>query len=157
MAKTSSPSTSVVDDLSKNSNQENVVYQVPSAAGSLLNNTNTSNKIQYQSQIESRNNAASTQPFVNLQLSQTSSIGNIETYKGWSIFNILCCCLSLGCIAFAFSREAANLIEQRNIQGALKASKRARNLNIIGTISGIIILILAAVHFFSHMNPPSSY
>jgi hypothetical protein len=105
MADASSPSTSIVYNLSKNSSKENVIYQEPSAAGSSLNNTNNSNKIQYQSQMESRNNAASasTQPFVNLQLSHTSSVDKIETYKIWSILNIIFCCLCVGCIACRYS------------------------------------------------------
>jgi hypothetical protein len=45
MADASSPSTSIVYNLSKNSSKENVIYQEPSAAGSSLNNTNNSNKI----------------------------------------------------------------------------------------------------------------
>jgi hypothetical protein len=127
-----------------------VVYQEPPSYESLFNNINTSNTIQYQSQIGSRNNAASTQLFINPQFSQTSSIDNIETYRIWSILNILFCFSCVGCIACWYSTETERLKGEGNIQAALKASETTRNLNIIGTICGIILIILFV--FFSRFS-----
>ncbi len=143
MTDTSSASTSVVYELSKYPNKEDVIYQKPSTVRSSLNNTNNSNKIQHQSQMGSRNNAASTKPIINPQLSRISSIHKISTYQTWSILNILFCCLCLGCIACRYSTETERLKAEGNIQAALKASKHARNLNIIGTICGTIIIIIS--------------
>jgi len=149
MGDTSSPPTSIVYDLSKNPNKENVIYQEPSTAGSSLNDTNNSNKIQYQSQMESRNNAASTEPFVNLQLSQTSSIGKIETYKDWSILNIIFCSLCVGCVACWYSTETERFKKEGNLRDALKASERARTMNIVATLVGIILLGFYSTRLFS--------
>jgi hypothetical protein len=143
MANTVYPSPSIVYDPSKIPSKVNVIYQQPSAAGSSLNNTNTSNKIQYQSQMGSRNNAASTQPSINLQLSE------ISTYKIWSILNIIFCCSCVGCVACWYSTETGRFKEQRNIRAALKASKKSRNLNIVATILGIVFISILIWYNFS--------
>jgi hypothetical protein len=136
----------VFNNLSEDQITKAVVYQEPPSYESSLNNTNTSNTIQYQSQIGSRNNAASTQPFINPQFSQTSSIDNIKTYKTWSILNILFCCWFVGCIACWYSTETEKLKKHRDIRSALEASKQARNFNIIGTTLGLIIILLYVIY-----------
>jgi hypothetical protein len=145
MANTFPPSISVVDDLSKNPNNQNVVYKESSAAGPSLKNINTSNKIHIQPQMVSRNNAAPTQLFSNPQLSQNSSIDNISTYTAWSILNIMFCCLCVGCLACWYSTETERLKTEGNIQAALKASRKTRNWNIIGTLGGITIISLCVI------------
>ncbi len=150
-------STSVtMNDLSKNQLQENVVHKELSSFVSPLNlnNRNIPGKVQYQSQSGSRDNAVSIQPVIAVKLTETQSIDEIATYQCWSILNALCCCLCLGCIAYQYSKTTKKLKQQRNIQGASKASKNARNLNIFGTIIGITIIIFSVVyHFFINPQP----
>jgi len=152
MANTSSPSTSIFYELSKNPNNENVICQEPSAAGSSLNNRNIFNKIQYQPQMGSRNKVAPTQPIIISQLSQTSSIDKISTYQIWSILNIIFCCLSAGCIACWYSSKTKRLKKECNIQAALKASEKSRHWNVVSTICGIITMIpVVSIFYFSRV------
>ncbi len=69
----------------------------------------------------------------------------ISEYTGWSIFNILCCCVILGILACVKSRETRDRKRFGDLQGALKASKSAKILNICATVIGIIIIIIAAI------------
>ena len=67
---------------------------------------------------------------------------SIENYKIWSITNTLCCCLCLGLFACHYSYETDALKLRGDIQGALKASKNARILNITATLIGTVIIFL---------------
>uniref|UniRef100_A0A8C9YFB5 Uncharacterized protein n=1 Tax=Sander lucioperca TaxID=283035 RepID=A0A8C9YFB5_SANLU len=49
------------------------------------------------------------------------------SYLGWSIFNTLCCCLSLGI---------------SNIFSTVDASRTAKTLNVTGLVCGIILIII---------------
>lgn len=69
------------------------------------------------------------------------NINNIESYMGWSILNIFCCCLCFGLLACFYSSETNDAKIRGDILGALNASRKARTINIIATILGIIITI----------------
>jgi hypothetical protein len=137
---TFSPSTAVLHDLSKNHTTENVVCKQPSHNGSSLNNTHTPDKIQCQPQYGSKYNMDLTSPFIGSRAQD-----EIESYKIWSILNILFCCSCLGCIACYYSNETEDLKKKRNIQGALYASEKARNINVIATVTGTIIIIFVGL------------
>jgi heme/copper-type cytochrome/quinol oxidase subunit 2 len=81
----------------------------------------------------------------NINHPMTQQIVYVSEYTGWSIFNILCCCLILGILAFVKSRETRNKKRFGDLQGALQASKSAKILNICATVIGIIIIIIAAI------------
>lgn len=111
-----------MNDLSRNQTSKSIVHYQPSPYELSLNIKDISDKFQCQP--------------------QSRSINNVESYQCWSIFNTLSCCLCLGCMACVYSIETRKLKKQGNFRGALKASKQARNLNIIDTISGIILITL---------------
>jgi hypothetical protein len=140
MADANSTSSSVlINDLSSNQTPKSIVHdQPPPYKLSLNNKDNITDKVQHQSQSGSRSNVKSTQPFVTMQLDRTHLVDEIESYKCWSLFNIFCCCLPLGIMAWFYSYQT----KQGNFQDALKTSKQAQNLNIIATITGIIIIAL---------------
>jgi hypothetical protein len=98
------------------------VYHQPSSS----DKNKTSNEFQFQPE--------------SIQLDPTQSIDEIESYRCWSVFNALCCCLCLGIAAFIYSGKAKDFKKQGNFQEASKASRKARKLNIIGTILGIILI-----------------
>uniref|UniRef100_A0A669E4B3 Uncharacterized protein n=1 Tax=Oreochromis niloticus TaxID=8128 RepID=A0A669E4B3_ORENI len=64
------------------------------------------------------------------------------SYLGWSIFNTLCCCLPLGIPAIIFSCKAQNANTLGESAIAEEASRTAKTLNIIGTVFGVIIIIV---------------
>jgi hypothetical protein len=66
----------------------------------------------------------------------------IKSYTYWSILNIFCCCLCLGCLACYYSNQTKDLKRMDDIQGAFNASKKARIINIIATIIGIIFIFI---------------
>ncbi len=140
---------SSVHDLPKNQTTQNAVCMELPNSGSPLHNINNPGKVQYQPQSSSRNNGDFTQTFVNSGGNRSISTDEIETYKLWSIFNILCCCLCLGCVAYHFSMHTDSLKKQGNIQDALNASKHARLMNIITTIAGIILIGIYIVYQIS--------
>ena len=103
------------------------VYHQPSS-----NDKNkTSNEFQFQPE--------------SIQLDPTRSIDEIESYRCWSILNALCCCLFLGIAAFIYSDKAKDFKKQGNFQEASKASRKARNLNIIATITGLIFITMFTI------------
>ncbi|CAF0935902.1 unnamed protein product [Adineta steineri] len=93
-------------------------------------NTHDSNQEQPQRQLISTNN----------------NHDEIESYMCWSIFSILFCGVGLGCIACCFSLKVGHLFEQGDTQGALRASKDARTMNILATLFGIIIIIICILY-----------
>jgi hypothetical protein len=136
---------STVNDLSIGRITENVVSEEPPSYESIypesINYPNTSSAI-HQSQSELRYNINSTSVFIDPQLTITQSTNKIKSYLIWSIFNICCCwcCVCLGCVACYYSSKTNDLKIGGDIQGALNASKKARIINIIATVIGIIII-----------------
>jgi hypothetical protein len=78
----------------------------------------------------------------NINYPMTQQIVYISEYMGWSIFNILFCCVILGGFACMKSRETRDRKRFGDLQGALKASKSAKTLNIWATVIGIVIIII---------------
>jgi hypothetical protein len=136
------PPYSLVIDLSKNQTVENIAHEEPQPLGSSLHYVSNTDKVQYKTQSGLRNNADNTSPLVNAPLNATGSTDSIEAHKVWSIFNILCCQLCLGCIACHYSMKTRTLKKHGDIQGAIKASKQARNMNIAATVCGIFCILL---------------
>uniref|UniRef100_A0A3Q3FIB2 Uncharacterized protein n=1 Tax=Kryptolebias marmoratus TaxID=37003 RepID=A0A3Q3FIB2_KRYMA len=64
------------------------------------------------------------------------------SYLGWSIFNTFCCCLPLGIAAIIFSTKVQSANQSGNTVAAQDASSKAKKLNIIACVCGVIFLII---------------
>jgi hypothetical protein len=146
MADNFSPSTSVMNDISKEKTTENVMHKEPLPCGSSLNNTNTSGQVPHQPRPTSTYNGESIQPFIDARSMPNPSAEKIKTHIVWSCLNILCCCWCVGCIACHYSLETERLRKNGDIQGALKNSERARSINVVGTMLGVIIIIIDVIY-----------
>ncbi len=125
----------VVNKLSDEAKVEIVIPQEPPSYETLnLNNINLIPTQHEPSQKQLENRACLTTTNVNLDY--------IDNYKCWSIFNILCCWCVIGCVACYFTGQTDKFKERGDRQGALNASRYARNFNRIATIVGIIGLII---------------
>ncbi|CAF0908407.1 unnamed protein product [Adineta steineri] len=128
-------------------NHEPSQYQLVST-----NNNNAHDLNQEQSQVQlmltSSKNAhvLNQQPSQHQLVSRNNNPDEIESYMCWSTFSILFCGVGLGCIACCFSWNAGRLFEQGDTQGALRASKAARTMNILATLFGIIIIIICILY-----------
>ncbi|XP_078507162.1 transmembrane protein PMIS2 [Lissotriton helveticus] len=73
-----------------------------------------------------------------------------KDYLGYSIFNLLCCCLCLGIAALVFSIKTRDANQRGDINEARANSATARNLNHVSLGIGIAITIawVAYVIFF---------
>ncbi|CAF1311714.1 unnamed protein product [Adineta steineri] len=78
---------------------------------------------------------------ININPAMTPQIMAIPDYKSWSIFNICCCCFILGIFAYIKSGRTRDNKMCGNFQGALEASKSAKILNILATVTGSIVII----------------
>jgi len=154
MADNFSPSTSVMSDISKEQTTENVIYKEPLPCGSSLNNANISGQVSHQPRPTSTYNGESIQPFINARSIPNRLAEEIKTYMVWSCLNILCCCWCVGCIACHYSLVTKRLRQNGDIQGALKASERARTINIISTMLGVIIMIIDVIYILHHIEKP---
>jgi hypothetical protein len=79
-------------------------------------------------------------------LNQANTV-KVHDYKVWSIFNLVCCCLVLGCCALQMSNKTRTMQRIGDLQGAQKASTQAAILNILATTIGIIIITLAILEY----------
>uniref|UniRef100_A0A672YE67 Uncharacterized protein n=1 Tax=Sphaeramia orbicularis TaxID=375764 RepID=A0A672YE67_9TELE len=66
-------------------------------------------------------------------------------YLGWSVFTTICCCLPLGIAAIICSCRALDANQVGESALAEEASRKAKVLNIIGLVCGIIMLIVISV------------
>ncbi|XP_078413277.1 interferon-induced transmembrane protein 2-like [Cetorhinus maximus] len=66
---------------------------------------------------------------------------NIPSYKFWSIFNLLCCCLPLGVLATIFSFKSETAAKSGDLTEAQKSSNIAKYLNIAALVIGLIFII----------------
>uniref|UniRef100_A0A8C5A0S7 Uncharacterized protein n=1 Tax=Gadus morhua TaxID=8049 RepID=A0A8C5A0S7_GADMO len=78
-------------------------------------------------------------------MEQGHTSSSAPSYLAWSIFNTLCCCLPLGIAAIVYSCRAQDLDALGQGAAAQNASKTARNLNVIGLVFGIILIIIVIV------------
>ena len=76
----------------------------------------------------------------------------VHDYKVWSILNIIFCCLIFGGLALHNSSQVRNRLRIGDLQGARAASKRAAIINILATISGIIIITLAVLQYTNQIT-----
>jgi len=140
----------VLDNISKDETTENIVHKEPPRYGFLnplaLNQTNNigPRQIPYQPQPQwtPMGNVRNPSNIYVSPLSMNPSLTEIDTYKVWSILNILCCCLCLGFVACYYSSETEEAKQRGDIQRALNASKNAQIFNIIATIVGIILITI---------------
>ncbi|XP_024065424.1 synapse differentiation-inducing gene protein 1-like [Terrapene carolina triunguis] len=73
-------------------------------------------------------------PYARLEIPDLDSV---PSYKYWSIFNILCCCLPLGLVAVFYSGQVEECLARRDIAGAKTASDTARAINILAVVIGL--------------------
>ncbi|TFK06361.1 GSK-3-binding protein FRAT2 [Platysternon megacephalum] len=73
-------------------------------------------------------------PYTRLEI---SNLDSVPSYKYWSIFNILCCCLPLGLVAVFYSGQVEECLARRDIAGAKAASNTARTINILAVVIGL--------------------
>ncbi|XP_051895849.1 synapse differentiation-inducing gene protein 1-like [Pristis pectinata] len=66
---------------------------------------------------------------------------NIPSYKIWSIFSLLCCCLPLGVVATIYSFKSENAAKAGDTIEAEKSSNIAKYLNIAALVIGLIMII----------------
>jgi len=145
--------TSTVDHLSKGQNTAEVIYNKPPdyecrSSESMKNGMSPSQIHQPQSTY----NINSTSSLINSQSTLTQSTHQIESYISWSVLNTFCCCLCLGCVAWHYSSKTKTMKKIGRIQDALKASKKARNMNIITTMVGIILLIIDILYLIYYSD-----
>ena len=148
----SSPPSLVLNDLSKDQTTEYVIYKEPFLYEPSLDNTNQSDIIQNQPKTRSIQYIEDRHPPINSRSIRDPVEDEIRTHTTWSVFNLLCCCTFIGCIACCYSLKTEKLRSHHDIPGALKASKTARNINIIGTALGIIILVITGFHFYYQLS-----
>ncbi|CAF0832055.1 unnamed protein product [Adineta steineri] len=127
-----------INDLSKNGNSAKVIYSKPSdytvQPTKPMNYSNTHTQLH---QPQSTYNIDSTLPSIYLNQNIFQYTEKISNYTIWSIVNIFCCCLCLGCTALHYSNKTKDLKRAGLVQDALKTSKKARNINIIATVTAV--------------------
>jgi hypothetical protein len=138
----------VLNDLSKDQTTEHVIYKDPLVYEPSLDNTNKSDIVQHQPKPRSMQYVEIRHPPINSRSIHNSLGDEIKTYTTWSVLNILCCCMLIGCCACNFSMITKKLRKHGDIPGALEASKTARMLNIISTALGIIIWVATGYNFY---------
>jgi hypothetical protein len=77
---------------------------------------------------------------------------NIPDYFVWSIFNTLCCLWPIGLVATIISVITKRKKTNGDFQGARSASTCAAAMNILATLGGIIMIILAILHYNGTIN-----
>ncbi|CAF0929593.1 unnamed protein product [Adineta steineri] len=105
-----------IHDLSKDRNSADVIYSKPPDYAVLypkppnytvqstesINCSNTHTQIH---QPQSTYNINYLSPTINLNGNRIQSTDKISSYIVWSIINICCCCLCLGCVALHYSNK----------------------------------------------------
>ena len=144
----------VTDSATNAETTENIVYKespryrFSNLAALQKSTSGASNVVYYQPERGIWNNSG-TAPYLNPGTTTISSpIPEVESYKTWSIFNVFCCFLILGLVACAFSDMTKQATLRGDIQGALSASKKARVINIIATLVGMISIIVIMLYQF---------
>ncbi|CAF0987689.1 unnamed protein product [Adineta steineri] len=135
---------------SKNTHDLNQEPSQRQLVSTISKNTHDSNQEQPQRQsiltINENTHDLNQKPSQRQLVSTINNPDEIESYMCWSILSILFCGVGLGCIACCFSWKAGRLLEQGDTQGALRASKDARTMNILATLFGIIIIIIGILY-----------
>ncbi|XP_074832837.1 uncharacterized protein LOC142001482 [Carettochelys insculpta] len=90
-------------------------------------------------------------PYARLEV---PAAGSVPSYKYWSIFNILCCCLPLGLVALYYSGEVEKCQASRDTAEAKRASDTAKNINILALVIGLSCVCLFIFYMvrFAELN-----
>ncbi|XP_077987425.1 uncharacterized protein LOC144442027 [Glandiceps talaboti] len=64
-----------------------------------------------------------------------------KDYMFWSLFNCVCCCWLLGAFAIKKSFEVQTALLEEDLQQAMKASEKAKRINMFITVSGCLTLV----------------
>ncbi|XP_009678750.1 interferon-induced transmembrane protein 3-like [Struthio camelus] len=67
-------------------------------------------------------------------------VESVPSYKWWSIFNILCCCLPLGLVALYYSGQVEERLSRRDVDGARAASNTAKIINCVALLLGLVVI-----------------
>uniref|UniRef100_A0A8C4SYM1 Uncharacterized protein n=1 Tax=Erpetoichthys calabaricus TaxID=27687 RepID=A0A8C4SYM1_ERPCA len=67
---------------------------------------------------------------------------SVPSYLGWSIFTLICCCLPVGIAALICSCRVNDASSAGDSVRATEASRKAKILNIVGLVIGIIVIII---------------
>ncbi|CAF0849825.1 unnamed protein product [Adineta steineri] len=142
-----------IHDLSKDGNSTKVIYSEPPAytvqSKEPINYSNTHTQVH---QPQSTYNINSLPPTINLNGNRIQSTNEISSYKTWSIINICCCNICLGGVALHYSNKTKDLKRNGRVQDALKASEKARTINIVATIIGILGLVFWFIYSLHGIN-----
>ncbi|CAF0847679.1 unnamed protein product [Adineta steineri] len=142
-----------IDDLSKDGHSAKVIYSEP--LDHTVQSTESINYSDTHTQVHQPQptfNIASSSPSSNLNRNIIQSTSEISSYKTWSIINICCCNICLGCLALHYSNKTKDLKREGLLQDALNASKVARNINIVTTILGILGLVFFLIELLIQLN-----
>ncbi|CAF3883337.1 unnamed protein product [Adineta steineri] len=127
-----------INDLSKNGNSAKVIYSKPPdytvQPKKPMNYSNIHTQLH---QPQSTYNIDSSSSSSNRNRNIIQPTNEINSYIMWSIVNIFCCSLCLGCIALHYSNKTKDLKRAGLVQDALKTSRKARNINIIATVAAV--------------------
>jgi hypothetical protein len=144
----------VLADLPKEQHTEDIVHREPPRYGFLnpaalkVPSNGDPTPVHYQPQLGVVNNFGNTPyPYrYNGPPLMNPPVGEIESYKVWSILNIFFCCFILGFIACSYSTQTEELSQRGDVQGALNASKNARTMNIIATVVGMMVITFVVIY-----------
>lgn len=77
---------------------------------------------------------------------------HVKDYTVWSVFNICCCGLFCAALALIMSNSASKRAPRGDVQGAKQASQCSLALNVLGTITGIIAIIIITLNNTGSMS-----
>ncbi|CAF0929610.1 unnamed protein product [Adineta steineri] len=142
-----------IDDLSKDGHSAKVIHSEPLdytfQSTEPINYSNINTQVH---QPQSTYNINSSSPFINPNQNIIQSADKINSYKTWSIINICCCNICLGCLALHYSNKTKDFKREGLLQDALKTSKVARNINLVTTILGIFALVFFFMKILNQLN-----
>ncbi|CAF0929970.1 unnamed protein product [Adineta steineri] len=125
---------STIHDLSKDGNSANFIYsKLPAYTIQSTESINYSDTHTQVHQPQSTYNINSSLTSSNLNQNIIQSTNEISSYKTWSIINIWCCNICLGCVALRYSNKTKDLKRKDLVQDALKTSEKARIINVFAT------------------------
>ena len=142
----------VFEDLLKKEATENITqkespqYGFLNPAGLKIPNNRDPHVIHYQPHLATMSDIGNTPNMIFGPTSMNPPNGEIESYKIWSVLNVLFFCIILGCIACYYSNEKENLRKRGDIHSVLNASKNSRTMNIATTVTDIILITLLSLH-----------
>jgi hypothetical protein len=131
-----------IDYMTYDQTTDKVANKEPPPHQPMFNNMNSSGRVRWQLARPLVNIPNTRYEVGNPQTTTNPVRHKIKSHAICSIVNMCCCCLCLGSIAFYYSYKTNVFKKNGDLQEALKSSKKAATLNIIGTIIGTICIIL---------------